>query len=127
MSNIASILVLVLLAVTFIQSGYDKAIYWNDNLIWLKSHFEKTRLKNHVPLALFHILILELISGILAVVGCIQLMVNNGRTFGLYAGIFSCITLIMLLFGQRLAKDYDGARTIILYFIPAVMVVYWLS
>ena len=127
MSNIASILVLVLLAVTFIQSGYDKAIYWNDNLTWLKSHFEKTRLKNHVPLALFHILILELISGILAVVGCIQLMVNNGRTFGLYAGIFSSITLIMLLFGQRLAKDYDGARTIILYFIPAVMVVYWLS
>ena len=127
MSNIASILVLVLLAVTFIQSGYDKAIYWKDNLTWLKSHFEKTRLKNHVPLALFHILILELISGILAVVGCIQLMVNNGRTFGLYAGIFSCITLIMLLFGQRLAKDYDGARTIILYFIPAVMVVYWLS
>ena len=127
MSNIASILVLVLLAVTFIQSGYDKAIYWNDNLTWLKSHFEKTRLKNHVPLALFHILILELISGILAVVGCIQLMVNNGRTFGLYAGIFSCITLIMLLFGQRLAKDYDGARTIIIYFIPAVMAVYWLS
>jgi len=127
MSNIASILVLVLLAVTFIQSGYDKAIYWNDNLTWLKSHFEKTRLKNHVPLALFHILILELISGILAVVGCIQLMVNNGRTFGLYAGIFSSITLIMLLFGQRLAKDYDGARTIILYFIPAAMVVYWLS
>ena len=127
MSNIASILVLVLLAVTFIQSGYDKAIYWNDNLTWLKSHFEKTRLKNHVPLALFHILILELISGILAVVGCIQLMVNNGRTFGLYAGIFSCITLIMLLFGQRLAKDYDGARTIIIYFIPAVRAVYWLS
>ena len=127
MSNIASILVLVLLAVTFIQSGYDKAIYWKDNLTWLKSHFEKTRLKNHVPIALFHILVLELISGILAVVGCIQLIVNNGRTFGLYAGIFSCITLIMLLFGQRLAKDYDGARTIILYFIPAVMLVYWLS
>ena len=127
MSNVASILVLVLLAVTFIQSGYDKAIYWNDNLTWLKEHFANTRLKNHVPLALFHILVLELIAGILAVVGCIQLMINNGRTFGLYAGIFSCITLIMLLFGQRLAKDYDGARTIILYFIPAVMLVYWLS
>jgi hypothetical protein len=78
-------------------------------------------------LALFHILVLELISGILCVVGCIQLLINNGRTFGLYAGIFSCITLIMLLFGQRLAKDYDGARTIVIYFIPAVMVVYWLS
>jgi drug/metabolite transporter superfamily protein YnfA len=127
MFNVASILVLVLLAVTFIQSGYDKAIYWKDNLAWLKEHFANTRLKNHVPLALFHILVLELISGILCVVGCIQLLVNNGRTFGLYGGIFSCITLIMLLFGQRLAKDYDGARTIVIYFIPAVMVVYWLS
>jgi len=31
------------------------------------------------------------------------------------------------LFGQRLAKDYDGARTIVIYFIPAVMLVNWLS
>lgn len=127
MFNVASILVLVLLAVTFIQSGYDKAIYWKDNSAWLKEHFANTKLRNHVPMALFHILVLELISGILCVVGCIQLLVNNGRTFGLYGGIFSCITLIMLLFGQRLAKDYDGARTIVIYFIPAVMVVYWLS
>ena len=78
-------------------------------------------------MALFHILVLELISGILCVVGGIQLLMNSGRTFGLYGGIFSCITLIMLLFGQRLAKDYDGARTIVIYFIPAVMVVYWLG
>jgi hypothetical protein len=33
----------------------------------------------------------------------------------------------MLLFGQRLAKDYDGARTIVIYFIPAVMAVLLLS
>jgi hypothetical protein len=39
---------------------------------------------------------------------------------------FSCITYL-LLFGQRLAKDYDGARTIVIYFIPAVMAVYWLE
>lgn len=127
MFNAASILVLVMLAVTFIQSGYDKVMDWNGNVAWLKEHFSKTRLKNKVPLALFHILVLELISGVLCIVGCIQLLVTNGRTFGLYGGIFSCITLIMLLFGQRLAKDYDGARTIIIYFIPAVMVVYWLS
>ena len=127
MFNVASILVLVLLAVTFIQSGYDKVMDWKGNVSWLRVHFAETKLKNHVPLALFHILILELISGILCVVGCIELVVNSGRTFGLYGGVFSCVTLIMLLFGQRLAKDYDGARTIVIYFIPAVMAVYWLS
>lgn len=127
MINIAPILVLILLAVTFIQSGYDKVMDWKGNIAWLKGHFAKTPFKNQVPLALFHILILELISGILCLVGCIELYVNNGRTFGLYGGIFSCVTLIMLLFGQRLAKDYDGARTIVIYFIPAILAVYWLS
>ncbi|MCV9932347.1 DoxX family membrane protein [Flavobacterium sp. LS1R47] len=127
MNNIASILILIFLAVTFIQSGYDKIFYWKDNVSWLKEHFAKTQLKNQVPLALFNILVLELISGILCIVGSIQLFLNSGREFGFYGAIFSCITLIMLLFGQRLAKDYDGARTIAIYFIPAVVAVYWLN
>ncbi|AYN05770.1 MULTISPECIES: DoxX family membrane protein [unclassified Flavobacterium] len=127
MNNIASILILVFLAVTFLQSGYDKIFYWKDNVSWLKEHFAKTQLKNQVPLALFNVLVLELISGILCIVGSIQLFLNSGREYGLYGAIFSCITLIMLLFGQRLAKDYDGARTIAIYFIPAVVAVYWLN
>ena len=127
MNNVASILLLVFLAISFLQSGYDKLFYWKDNLQWMKDHFAKTHLKNHVPLALAHVLVLELISGILCIVGCIELLVNNGRVFGFYGAVFSCITLLMLLFGQRLAKDYDGARTIVIYFIPAVMAVYWLN
>jgi len=127
MNNITSILILVFLAITFLQSGYDKLFNWKDNLEWLRGHFAKTPLKNQVPLALANILILELISGILCVVGCIELLVNNGRVFGFYGAVFSCITLLMLLFGQRLAKDYDGARTIVIYFIPAILAVYWLN
>jgi uncharacterized membrane protein YphA (DoxX/SURF4 family) len=127
MNNTASILILVFLAITFLQSGYDKLFYWKDNVSWLKEHFAKTQLKNQVPLALFNILILELISGILCVVGGIQLYLNSGREFGFYGAVFSCITLLMLLFGQRLAKDYDGARTIVIYFLPAIMAVYWLN
>lgn len=127
MNNAASILLLAFLAITFIQSGYDKLFYWKDNLDWLKEHFAKTQLKNLVRLALLNILVLELISGVLCVVGGIELFISNGRTFGLYGAVFSSITLLMLLFGQRLAKDYDGARTIVIYFIPAVMAVLLLS
>ncbi|WPO80062.1 DoxX family protein [Flavobacterium sp. KACC 22761] len=127
MNNVASILLLAFLAITFLQSGYEKIFYWKDNVNWLKEHFAKTPLKNQVPLALIHLLILELISGILSVVGAIQIALNSGREFGFYGAIFSCICLLMMLFGQRLAKDYDGARTIVIYFIPAVMAVYWLN
>jgi len=127
MNNIASILLLIFLALTFIQSAYEKLFYWQENVNWLKEHFSKTRLKNLVNPSLVLLVIFELISGVLCIVGVIELLVNNGRTFGFYGAIFSSITLLMMLFGQRLAKDYDGARTIVIYFIPAVMAVYWLN
>ena len=127
MNNSASILVLIFIAITFIQSGYDKVFDWKGNVEWLKSHFSKTILKNHIPLALGLLVVLEIITGILSLVGCVELFVNGGRTFGYYGAIFSSITLIIMLLGQRLAKDYDGARTIAIYFIPSVLAVFWLS
>jgi uncharacterized membrane protein YphA (DoxX/SURF4 family) len=127
MNNVASILILVFLTITFLQSGYDKIFYWKDNVEWLKGHFAKTQLKNHVPLALLHVLVLELLSTILCAVGAIELLLNSGRTFGYYGAVCSCITLIFLLLGQRLAKDYDGSRTIAIYFVPAVLAVFWLN
>ena len=128
MNNTASILVLLFLAVTFIQSAYDKVFAWKDNVDWLKGHFANTSLlKNNVPLSLGIILLLELVTGVLTLVGCAQILINGERTFGFYGAVFSCITLILLLLGQRLAKDYDGARTIVIYFIPAILAVYWLN
>ena len=127
MNNAASILILVFLAVTFLQSGYDKVTDWQGNVGWLKGHFEKTFIKNHVPHSLMLVLVLEIIAGILCVAGIFQLLLNDTRMYGFYGAVFSCITLIFLLFGQRIAKDYDGARTIAIYFVPAVLGVYLLQ
>ena len=123
----APVLVLLFLAITYIQSGYDKAFHWNDNVTWLKSHFQNSILKNNVPAAMGILLAFELLSGILCLVGCCQLFINGERTFGFYGAAFSSVTFLMLLFGQRIGKDYDGARTIAIYFIPAVLAVYWLG
>ncbi|HEX9981588.1 MAG TPA: DoxX family membrane protein [Flavobacterium sp.] len=125
--NLGSIMILLFLSVTFIQSGYDKVTDWNGNVEWLKNHFAGTFLANGIPAALLVILALELVAGILCVTGAIQLYFYGGRSFGFYGAVFSCIALILLLFGQRIAKDYEGAKTIAIYFIPAVMAVHWLS
>ena len=125
--NVASLLILIFLAVTFIQSGYDKIMDWTNNVEWLKGHFAKTFLGRYVPWALILILSLEVASGILCIVGAIELLVTCEYFYGYYGALFSCVSLILLLFGQRVAKDYDGARTIAIYFIPAVMAVYFLS
>jgi len=127
MNNTASVLVLAFLALTFIMSAHNKIFYWNDNIAFLKSHFEKTILKNQVVLATGVLLAFELVAGILCLLGILELYINGGRMFGFYGAVFSCISLLFMLFGQRLAKDYDGARTIAIYFVPAVLAVFWLS
>ena len=76
MNNIASILLLVFLAITFLQSSQDKLFHWKENVDWLKEHFAETPLRNQVSLALLNVLILELISGILCTVGAIELAVK---------------------------------------------------
>lgn len=123
----AIILLLAFLAITFIQSGYDKVTDWKGNLEWLKGHFSKTVIKNMVPQSLLLILALEILSGAFAVIGIIEILVNGGEQFPMLAGIVSGITLLFLLLGQRMAKDYDGARTIVIYFIPTILLIYWLQ
>ena len=125
MNNTAS--VLVFLTITFIMSAHDKLFHWNDNMAWMKPHFEKTILKNFVPQAVGVLVFFELIAGISCVVGIIELYINGGRMFGFYGAVFSCISLLMMLFGQRVAKDFDGARTIAIYFVVAILGVFWLS
>lgn len=127
MNNTATVLVLVFLTITFIMSAHDKLFHWNDNMAWMKPHFEKTILKNYVPQAVGVLVFFELIAGISCVVGIIELYINGGRMFGFYGAVFSCISLLVMLFGQRLAKDFDGARTIAIYFVIAILGVFWLS
>ena len=122
----AIITILAFLVITFVQSGYDKIIDWKGTVGWLKGHFAETFLRNMVPLALSIILVLEIIAGILSIIGIIEILTNGGTEFTFYAGCISAITLLLLLFGQRVAKDYDGARTIVIYFIPVVLLLSWL-
>jgi uncharacterized membrane protein YphA (DoxX/SURF4 family) len=127
-SNLQPVIIITLLffAITFIQSGYDKIMDWKGNIGWLKGHFANTPIRNMVPQSLMIILILEVLAGALSVVSAIEIFINDGREFAFIATILSCVTLLFLLLGQRLAKDYDGARTIVIYFIPAILLLSWL-
>ncbi|MBC5834821.1 DoxX family membrane protein [Flavobacterium sp. F372] len=124
--NEFALILLAFLAITFLQSGYDKIADWNGNVSWLKGHFSQTFLKNQVPFALLTVLALEIVAGVLSIVGIAENLMSGATRMGDYACMVSCVTLLMLLFGQRIAKDYDGARTIVIYLIPALIGVYWL-
>ena len=117
------LLILAFLAITFLQSGYDKIKDWNGNVEWLNGHFSNTILAKQVPFALGIVLLLEIVSRVLCISGIIQHLVQDVVLIGIgfFAVVLSCVTLLFLLFGQRIAKDYDGARTIVIYFIAAIL------
>lgn len=127
LNNATEILLLVFLIITFLQSGIDKVFDWTGNLSWLKGHFEDTPLQNMVPFLLGTILLAEMIAGTLCAVGIYQIIIMGKSTIALYGAIVSCVALLMLLFGQRMAKDYEGAKTIAVYFIPAIFLVFLLQ
>ncbi|QCX01879.1 DoxX family protein [Aggregatimonas sangjinii] len=127
LKNATEILLLLFLIITFLQSGIDKVFDWRGNLTWLKSHFEGTPLTGLVPFLLFTVLLVEMIAAILCLVGLYQLTVLGKSSIAFYGAIMSCVSLLMLLFGQRMAKDYEGAKTIAVYFVPAIFLVYLLQ
>lgn len=127
LNNATEILLLLFLIITFLQSGFDKITDWNGNISWLKEHFSKTPFKNVVPLLVGTILVTEVVAGLLCVVGVYQILSTGETSTALYGAILSSITLLMLLFGQRIAKDYEGAKTIAVYFIPTILLVFLLQ
>ena len=127
LDHITEIILLLFLAITFLQSGLDKILDWKGNIGWLKEHFSKTFMGKMVEINVAIILVIETVAGILAILGIYQLIVNDNATLGFYAAILSAITLLLLLFGQRVAKDYDGARTIVIYLIPTIFALYLLQ
>mgnify|MGYP003624235796 CR=1 FL=1 len=123
----AEILILLFLIVTFLQSGLDKVTDWKGNLSFIKDHFSNSPLKNMVPLLLATILILEIIASVFMIFGLYQLAFDGIKTYALLGAELSALTLILLLIGQRLAKDYAGAMTLAVYFVTTIFGVYLLS
>lgn len=123
----AEILTLLFLIITFLQSGIDKLTDWKGNLSFIKGHFNNSILKNQVPLLLGIILVTEIAASILMIVGVYQLYTSELKEMAILGIELSAISLIFLLIGQRLAKDYAGAMTLAVYFIVSIMGLYLLT
>lgn len=117
----------IFLAILFLQSGIDKVIDRKGNLEWLTGHFAESPLANLVPLLLLAITGLELAVGILSLIGTGQLLLAHTTTFAFYGACLSLIAFLALFFGQRMAKDYPGAATLVPYFLLGTIAVLLLA
>ncbi|MDQ3108312.1 MAG: DoxX family protein [Bacteroidota bacterium] len=115
------ILAAAFLSITFLQSGLDKVFDYKSNLSFMKEQFSKTFLKSMIGILLPVILLCELITGFFCVFGAILLYIGDGIYFIAAGFLFAGITLLMLLFGQRVSKQYAGAVSLTGYFIIALI------
>jgi uncharacterized membrane protein YphA (DoxX/SURF4 family) len=116
----AQILVAVFLAVLFLQSGLDKVIDFKGNREWLTGHFAKSPLRGQVPAMLVVVTITEIAAGGSAALGAWQLLADGNPRHALWGAQLAALNLVMLFFGQRMAKDYAGAAALVPYFILSV-------
>ena len=108
------------LAILFLQSGLDKVFNFGDNLGWLTGHFSKTPFRGQVKLMLITITLAEVAAGILALMGAGQIAMNGEKIFAMYGAQLAALDIAMLFFGQRIAKDYAGAASLVPYFILCI-------
>lgn len=120
---ILNVLMTAFLAILFLQSGLDKVMDWKGNLSWLKGHFAKTVFKKSVPLMLLLITFTELLAGGFSLLGMVEILVQNTTKMALWGAEFAALNLVMLFFGQRIAKDYEGAASLVNYFILTALAI----
>ncbi len=123
-TTFAQLLLLSFLAILFLQAGLDKVFNYKENYIFFKSHFEKSLLNGTVGMLMPVITILEVATGIVSLLGILQIVLSHDTQLGLIGAQLSAISILFLFFGQRVAKDYAGAGSLVGYFLVCLGTIY---
>jgi len=105
------------LGIILTQSGLDKIFNWEGELNFMTEKFSKTILAPFTAFGLIQVTILEILSGILSLLGSIMVLFFDNESYGVMGLILAAISLTILMLGQRISKDYDGSAALVPYFL----------
>ena len=120
----AQILILIYILITFTYSALEKVFQWKESIDYYRSHFKDTFMEKLIPPSLLLVIFLEVITVVLLTWGIYDLIFLKQKQTGLFGLLLASITLLGLMIGQRVAKDYSGAMLITVYFILTVFGVF---
>ena len=120
----AQILIIIYILITFAYSALEKVFQWKESTVYYRSHFKDTFMEKLIPPSLILVIFLEIITVVLLTWGIYDLILLNQKQTGFYGLLLAAITLLGLMIGQRIAKDYSGAMLITIYFILTVFGVF---
>ncbi|PCH77152.1 MAG: DoxX family protein [Flavobacteriaceae bacterium] len=115
------LLVSLFLCITFVFSIGEKLLDWKGTVTFYTHHFKGTFIAKIIPISLIIVLLLEFLTVVLFFIGLYELFTLSHYTFLLLALTSCAITLLVLLIGQRFAKDYPGAMSLGVYFVITIL------
>ena len=121
---VMQVLFSAMVAILFLQSGLDKIFNWQGEKSFYESHFKKTFLKNSVGLLMPVITISETFAGALSLLGLGVMLFGGSPDLAILGMFLACLSVVQLFFGQRIAKDYGGAASLVPYFFLTVAGLY---
>ena len=110
-------LISAFVGIVMTQSGFDKIFNWEGELDFISEKFAKTPLSNFSAFGLIQVTILEVLSGLLSLFGALMVLFYNNESYGIMGLILAAISFCILMLGQRISKDYEGAAVLVPYFI----------
>ncbi len=121
-STIALMLILAFLLITFFMSFFEKISDYYGTRSFMESHFKDSFLAKKIVFLLPILVFVELLAVILLILAILNSFLSfSSFDFSQFALISCAISLMMLLFGQRVAKDYQSSAGITIYFILVIL------
>lgn len=111
------VFVFIFLAITFGYSAFEKMVDFRGSVAYYQTYLASTFLGKYVRPMLFLIIGIEAIATLFMLIGIFEVFCQKTIFYGYWGLILASSTLLCFLLGQRLAKDYEGARGISVYFI----------
>jgi len=115
--KIIQVLISLFTGVLFLQSGFDKVFDFKGNKNYIESVFSKTFLNSFSGILFVIIIILEVLAGLASFFGAIFYFIEGQKDFAIFGLELSLLSILCLFTGQRIAKDYAGAASLVGYFL----------
>ena len=125
--NLEALLIVLFLIVTFGISLIEKLANLKETISYISEIFKTSFIRNFVKPLIAILMLLEVLTLFFLVVGIFQLYFQNEKEMALLGIVFSCFSIIYMLIGQRIAKDYPGATSLTIYFILSIFGIYILN
>lgn len=125
--NWAGLFSIAFLAVVFLQSGFDKAFNYKREMGWVRQKFTRSPLYDYVGTLFVIITLFEIAAGLLSAAGAFMMLAGQSIEIAQAGAWTACLTMLMLVFGQRITRDFTGAASLVPYFIVSLLSLYFLG